>query len=143
MRHEVAIVTLFTDLQNTFFISKKISYIIPPQYLSRLCRENLAFRWIFGFWLLLYLGFLEGKKADVLNPHNFPAHWIAGIIGLIFRKPVVWICNEPPMRISFKQAQKIGIQEFFAGLISTSFVDRILVKRFNTVVVLWIESGKS
>lgn len=134
--HRVTIITLFVDFIGIPSIYKSLRFITPFRYISKLCKQKLFFRWFFGFWLLLYLGFREGKTADLLNPHNFPTHWIASIVSLIFRKPVVWTCNEPPTKVLWREARKIGLQEFFGSVISTSFVDKILVKKVKYIIVL-------
>lgn len=97
-----------------------------------------------GFLLYLWFRFrttyalvnlLYRDSLDVLNPHEWPAHWPAVFIRWIKGTPIVWICNDVwhipgneesiEERIIFSVGNKyvIGIIDKFL----TSFVDRIIV----------------
>ncbi len=69
------------------------------------------------------------RKVDVINIHNFPS-----TLSVIFaRKPVVWMCNEPP-RIEVRWKSSKGIYRIKNWLLLT--VDKMLVKLcVNKVVV--------
>jgi len=106
------------DLDKTRVIIQKESKI-PFNFLG--VREMLA----------LHKGIRNNlKDFDVINIHNYPAE----ISFFPFKKPAVWLCNEPPeivLRINSKQS-------LFSKLIKKVILkfDKFIVRRYikNTIV---------
>jgi glycosyltransferase involved in cell wall biosynthesis len=68
---------------------------------------------------------------DVVNVHNYPAE----IALWPFRKPVVWMCNEPPqVHVRFDEERKFSPKWFLIKSILS--YDRLVVKRRVTKVVV-------
>lgn len=64
----------------------------------------------------------NAKDFDVLNPHNFPAYWAT--FGL--KKPVVWMCNEPPdLWHNPKPSLALKLTRFFGILLDKLFVSAV------------------
>ena len=94
--HKVQIVCLFVDLAGMPHHARHVCYVTPPTWLSDwLARSRLAFLFL-GPFVLFNLVWKYAGDIDVLNPHNFPASWIAVMVGKLRRIPIVWTCNEPP-----------------------------------------------
>ena len=136
LKHQVKIITLFTKFDGLPSFAHTLEYVTPNKYFSKLCGRSLLFRLIFGGPLLFLMAMKSCKNVDLINSHNFPSNWIAVIVGVFCCKPTVWTCNEPPMKVSWETAMKIGIQEFFIGLFAQSWFDKKLVKKIKKIIVL-------
>ena len=91
---------------------------------------------LFGPIALFILVLKHSRDADVLNPHNFPASWIAVIIGRMRSIPVVWTCNEPPGRLSLRDIKVVGLVDFLGWLGASSILDRFLIRGVTKLHVL-------
>lgn len=81
--------------------------------------------------LLLYIGLHRLlKDFDVINVHNFPAELSA----FLCRKPVVWMCNEPPEICLRFASEKSLFKKLFKKIILAS--DRFTVRRYVKNVVV-------
>lgn len=134
--HQVKIVTLFTNFNELPLQARTLEYITPNKYLAQLCERSFLFRLMFGVPLLFLAAISSCKNVELINPHNFPSNWIAVIVSSLYRKPVVWTCNEPRIKITWERAKKVGIQEFFIGLLVPRRLERSLVRRIKGVIVL-------
>lgn len=75
----------------------QVDFLLPPE--QYLCKPKSvgfrnATRVINEVVLLAKLIRKYKEKYDVINVHNFPAHW--GVFFSRIDKPVVWTCNETP-----------------------------------------------
>jgi len=86
----------------------------------------------FRLWGLLNKGLRKHiDDFDIINVHNYPAD----LAIYPFRKPVVWMCNEPPeVHVMFKKEKKYTLRWFVINAILR--FDNYVVRRFvkNTVV---------
>jgi glycosyltransferase involved in cell wall biosynthesis len=98
-------------------------------------RKSRALFLILSPWVLLGLLWKHSKGARILNPHNFPATWVASVVGALRRIPVIWYCNEPPTRIPFRDALRVGAPDFLGWLVASSWLDRLFVKGIAEVCV--------
>lgn len=94
--HQASVLALFVDWQRLDVGVKKIDFITPPVWISRWCQRSNIFLFVFGFLVMLYLVVKHGKNFDVLNPHNFPSVWAAGLAKLVIKKPVAWTVHNFP-----------------------------------------------
>jgi glycosyltransferase involved in cell wall biosynthesis len=62
------------------------------------------------------------SQFDLINVHNFPAYWV--VYGL--KKPIVWMCNEPPDLWNNPNPSLIMRILRFIGIV----VDRFIVNRY-------------
>lgn len=138
--HTAPIACTFVDLAGMLDQARVVQYLIPPRWLSRLCQRSRLIFLLLGPWLLLALVWRHSKDIDVLNPHNFPASWVAVVVGALSRIPVVWTCNEAPERLPWGDALKVGLADFLGWLAASSWLDRFLVKR---VAAIYVPSEKT
>jgi len=130
-----AIVCAFLDLKGLPEWAGELRYHLPPRWLADRMRKSRVLFLLIGPWVLLGLLWRHSKGARILNPHNFPAAWVASIVGALRRIPVVWFCNEPPTRVPLRDALKVGMPDYLGWLVATSWLDRILVKGIAEVGV--------
>ena len=133
--HEVAIAASFVDLKGTPDSASGLTYLAPPRLLSTLCKRNRYLFLLLSPGILLWLTLKHSKHVDVLNPHNFPAIWVAAIVGAIRKLPVVWTCNEPPESIALGEARTVGIGDYFGWLFASGKLDRWLARRSAAIYV--------
>jgi glycosyltransferase involved in cell wall biosynthesis len=89
-------------------------------------------------WLANNVSFLSKhvraiqKEYDVINAHNFPSNWTSTA-----RKPVVWMCNEPPHIVLRMDSLGFKSKDFLKRLLFPPILslDRILSKRIAKSVV--------
>ena len=134
-RHRVAIACTFADLSDMPQQAHRVPYLLPPRWLSRLCQRSRSIFLVLGPWLLLALVWKHSRRVDVLNPHNFPASWIAVLVGTFRRIPIVWTCNEPPVRVRWRDAAKVGFGDFLGWLVASSWIDRFLTRQVTAIYV--------
>ena len=127
--HEARIVSTYFDPAGLPKQVEELEYLLPPVWMAQLARRNRAFFLLVAPWILLILAWKNSRDVDVLNPHNFPAAWVAVIVGMLRRIPVVWTCNEPPERIDWKTGFTVGIGDFFGWWLASSWIDRLLMKK--------------
>ncbi len=133
--HDVAIVCAFVDLEGMPEEKSTLRFIVPCNLLQSLCRRSRFLFLLLVPWILLLLTWKHAQFVDILNPHNFPSLWTSIIVGKVRRKIVVWTCNEPPERISFKRALNLGIGDFFGWLVASSWIDKIMVGLADEIYV--------
>ena len=133
--HEVAVVSSFVDLTAMPDQAHAVKYLLPPAWLASLCQRSRLVFFLIGPWILLALVWKHSGQAHLLNPHNFPASWIAVLVGSLRRIPVVWTCSEPPERLSWRDALNVGIGDFLGWLVASSWIDRALVRRVGVIHV--------
>ncbi len=91
--------------------------------------KNKIFFILFGFWGMLLLGIIHGRKYEVYNPHNFPAVWVAVLCSIVYWRRVVWTVHNFP-------------QHPFRGKVGTTFeflisgIDSYLVHHVDTIVAV-------
>jgi len=95
MSCDVSIATLSLDLSKLPSKFKELHYSLPPT--CKAFPEKDSLRGTIGCSLRetrLLMEQIEehADDYDVINPHNFPAHWAAGLID--HGRPVIWHCNE-------------------------------------------------
>ena len=134
--HEARIATLYVDLENMPVSAPLEAFVLPPRPISQLCRKSRVAFFLIGPIALLALVLVHGKKFQVLNPHNFPSHWVAAVVSLLSRVPVLWTCNEPPERLKFHDIARVGMLEYLGWLVASSPIDRLLVRKISHIQVL-------
>ena len=130
------IVCTFVDPEGMPSQADKVQYLLPASWVSKLIIKNRLFFMLFGPIALFILVLKHSRDADVLNPHNFPASWIAVIIGRMRSIPVIWTCNEPPEAVSLKDAWRVGVLDYLGWLFASSVLDRIVVRGVSKFHVL-------
>ena len=130
-----AIVCAFSDLKGLPEWAEGLQYHLPPRALAEGMRKSRVLFLILSPWVLLGLVWKHSKGARILNPHNFPASWVASVVGALRRIPVVWYCNEPPTRIPLRDALRVGVPDFLGWLLASSWLDRLFVKGIAEVCV--------
>ncbi len=133
--HDARIACTFIDPVGLPPEAKEVKYLLPAPWLERFCKESRLFFLVFGPWLLLGLAWKHSKGIDVINPHNFPASWVAAIVGALRRIPVVWTCNEPPERLARQNALTVGLGDFVGWWLASSWIDRLMVRGVAKVYV--------
>jgi glycosyltransferase involved in cell wall biosynthesis len=122
------IACVFLDLKGLPEWAGGLQYHLPPRWLAERMRKSRLLFLLFGPWILLGLLWKHSKGAQILNPHNFPATWVASVVGAFRRIPVVWFCNEPPTRVPLRDAFKVGLPDYLGWFVASSWLDRLFVK---------------
>ena len=133
--HNARIVCTFAELAGMPSQANEVEYALPPRWLSVMCRRSRLLFLLVGPWLLLALTLKHARGIDVLNPHNFPASWVAVLVGALRRIPVVWTCNEPPERLPWRDGLKVGLGDYLGWLAASSWLDRVLVRQVSLIYV--------
>ena len=133
--HEARIACTFLDAAGLPSEAGEVEYLLPAPWLARCCMESRLFFLLFGPWLLLATVWKQSQRVDILNPHNFPAVWVAVVVGALRHLPVVWTCNEPPEPLAWRDAIKVGLGDFVGWWLASSWIDRLLVQRAASVYV--------
>lgn len=133
--HDVAIACTFVHLEGMPVEAHQLNYLLPSQWLSRLCENSRLAFLLFAPWILFALVWGNARGADVINPHNFPSSWIAVLVGTLRRRPVIWTCNEPPSRVRRKDVSRLGLGDFLGWLVASSWLDKIIVKNIEALYV--------
>lgn len=136
MGHEARIATLYVDFENMPVSAPLEAFVLPPRLISQLCRKSRVAFFLIGPLALLALVLVRAKRFQILNPHNFPAHWIAAITNMFTAIPVLWTCNEPPERLKFHDVGRVGMLEYLGWLVASSPIDRLLVRKISRIQVL-------
>ena len=133
--HDVSLACVFAMQDELPEDGAGVEFRLPHPRISQLCSR---YRWLFlviAPWVLLYLAWKHSKDVDLINPHNFPASWVAVLVGGIRRVPVVWTCNEPPERIPFRRSTGPGLGDVLGWLVASSWLDRVLMRRVSAMYV--------
>jgi glycosyltransferase involved in cell wall biosynthesis len=133
--HKVAIACSFLDLEGMPPEAHAIEYLLPHRLLSARCRRSRLVFLMLAPWILLALTWKHSRGVDVLNPHNFPASWVAVIVGTLRGIPIVWACNGPPARVAWPDATKVGLGDFLGWRLASSWIDKLLVRHMDSVYV--------
>lgn len=133
--YKVKLAALFVDTSDMGERAGQIDYVVPAGRVSRLCRKNKWFLYFLGPFFLFSLVLKQAREMDALFPHSLPAHWVASVVGKVSGKPVVWLCNEPPAKISLKDAKTVGWADFIMWLIADSFLDRFFARGVQKIAV--------
>jgi len=134
--HDPYIAAVFVDWDDMPDEAADVAYILPVNWLSRLCSKNRVAFFLLGPLALFYIAFKASSSADIINPHNFPSHWIAALIGRIRRIPVIWTCNEPPAPLSRAGIREIGMADYLGWLLASSPIDGVFVRGLTAIHVL-------
>jgi glycosyltransferase involved in cell wall biosynthesis len=129
--HTALIACTFLNLAEMPHQARAVEYVLPPRWLARWCERSRLFFLLFGPWILLALVWQRAREVDLLNPHNFPAAWIASLVGAFHRLPVVWTCNEPPTRAPWQ----VGLGDVVGWMIASSWLDKFWVRRLDAICV--------
>lgn len=76
-------------------LCENIPVAVPPKFFPYKFRGTDVFSTLGILDEIVWLRRLVAQHAhdtDIINAHNFPAHWVCRGLG----KPVVWMCNEIP-----------------------------------------------
>ncbi len=73
------------------------------------------------------------KGFDIINNHNYPSEWAAVTAKKRLRKPVVWMCNEPPFWFFMPELRR-GLRRINAPVYEV--LDRVAVNYIDEILVL-------
>jgi len=104
----------------------KIKIVTPPRFVSDLFKNHKSLIIVLGFFVLLLLTINNSKKADMVNPHNFPSLWVAVITARIRKVPVIWTVHNFP-------------QSPFPAL---TFLDKFFARQCKSIVAVSEKVGK-
>lgn len=130
--HQATIAAVFVDWKRIPEHGKRVSYLLPPKFLSHLCQNSHFLLFLLGPLLLFLIVLKEINNYDVLNPHNLPSVWIASVLGKLFHKDVVWTAHGIPTRVSWED--KKSLFEYFVWLFGTSWLDIWAVQNVNVII---------
>jgi glycosyltransferase involved in cell wall biosynthesis len=133
---DVSVVALFVEPDGLPDECQRIPYVLPNHFFQEMCSRSKAAFFLLGPFILFWLLMRNAQGTDLLNPHNFPASWIAVLVGSLRGIPVLWTCNEPPTRISWKDAKSVGIGDFLGWWVASGPLDRLIVKQISAIHVL-------
>ena len=133
--HDAVIVCSFLELEGLPEWARRLKYYLPPLWLADRMRKSRVLFLILSPWLLLTLVWRHSRDSNILNPHNFPATWVAAVVGALRRIPVVWSCNEPPSRLPTGEALRVGIPDFLGWMVASSRLDRLFVRGISAICV--------
>ncbi len=108
--HEALIAALFVDAHGLPDLVAR-RYALPPRWLSALLRRSRALTYALGPFVLLAVVSRAAAHADLLNPHNVPAPFVAALVGRALGLPVVWQLNEVPEPLPASHAREVGLLE--------------------------------
>jgi len=135
MGRQAVIVCSFVDLKGLPVWAADLRYKLPPRWLAESMQKSRILFLLLSPWVLLALVWNHSRDAWILNPHNFPATWVASVVARLRRIPAVWFCNEPPTRLSVRDAWRVGLPDFMGWLVASSWLDKLLVKLIAEVCV--------
>lgn len=113
-----------------------VQYLLPASWVSKLIMKSRVLFLLLSPIVLLILVWKHSQNSEVLNPHNFPASWIAAIVGKLRQIPVIWTCNEPPERLSLGDVRVVGFADYLGWLAASSILDRFLIRGVTKFHVL-------
>jgi glycosyltransferase involved in cell wall biosynthesis len=141
--HNVSIACTYLDLTGMPDQANHVTYHLPSKGISRWLAQHRLLFYVLGPWVLLTLVWKYSSDVDVLNPHEFPSTWIAVIVGLFKKIPVVWSSYGPTRRFGVKEIARVGFVDWLGWSFASSFIDRILVKRVHAIHVPSEKSRRS
>lgn len=133
--HRVRIACSFLSLNGMPPHSGDLEYLLPPRRLAQALENSRLLFLLLGPWVLLWIVWKHSGEVDVLNPHEFPASWVAVIVGTLRRIPTVWSSYGPTRRFSLKEIFKIGFIDWLGWRFASSWIDRSLVRSLTSIQV--------
>lgn len=130
--HRVRLATLFVDTSQMNPLAQKINYVLPSRWIANLCQRSKIFLYFVGPFFLFWLTLKNTNWADILFPHSLPSSWMAVVLGKIYKKKVVWLCNEPPKK---RKIDELGLADGIMWLVADSFLDKFFAKRIERIIV--------
>jgi len=93
--------------------------------------ENKFPNKILGEIISLHKGVKQYKdEFDVINPHNFPAN----IVSFPYKKPIVWMCNEPELYLKLKNRYLSNNYKIYFQLLL--FIEKLIIKHHVKNIVV-------
>jgi glycosyltransferase involved in cell wall biosynthesis/ubiquinone/menaquinone biosynthesis C-methylase UbiE len=138
--HQVKIAAIFVDWERLPIHGRDVDYILPPAFLSRFCQQNQWVLFFLGPILLFWIVLLQINTFEVLNPHNLPSIWVAGVLKKIFNKRVIWTCHNVPTLIAWNE--KKSLFEYFVWKFGTSILDTWAVRQADVILAVSKQVGK-
>lgn len=135
-RHKIKIATLFFNRDNLPEISQRISYLLPPKILCKVFEKSRFLTYIFGSIHLFFMVLRQAKNIDILNPHNPPSLWVAALVNIFYKIPIIWFCNDVPGYVPWAVVKKSGFVDKGIWIIGRSFLNRWAVSKVFQIVVL-------
>lgn len=133
--HRVRIACSFLNLNGMPPHAEKLGYLLPPRRLAQALEKNRLLFLLMGPWVLLWLVWKHSHEIDVLNPHEFPASWIAVIVGALRGIPTVWSSYGPTRRFGWSEIRDIGLIDWVGWRFASGWIDRYLVRRLTSIQV--------
>lgn len=130
--HQIKLAALFVNTDQMGSYASKINYLTPPVIVSRLCLRSKMFLYFVGPFFLLWLIAGQTKWAEVIFPQSLPSYWLTTIIGWLFQKKIIWLCNEPPKR---RKLSQVGFTDWLMWFIADSFIDKVLARKIDRIIV--------
>lgn len=94
--YQVKVVALYSESGKLPYLGDQANLVCAPWWLRPLFARSKTFLLLFGFPILLWLTWRESKRVELLNPHNFPSLWAAGMVGSLRKIKVIWTCHNFP-----------------------------------------------
>ncbi len=132
LNHQVRLAALFVDLSQMGKEARQIKYISCGSKMANLFKKNKLFLYFIGPFFLFWLILRQIKWADILFPQSLPSYWLAPIAGRLYRKKVIWLCNEPPKR---RSVDEVDFIDWVMWLIADSFLDGFFTRKIKRVIV--------
>jgi len=129
--HKIAIFTTKYDHQNCF---PRISEKLDIRIIGTSGRGKDAKRMA---KIICNMTNRKKESFDIINCHIHPMQWVASCLKKMTDIPVVWACNDLPVWfLPFLEKRDFGYRKRLLYRTVFPLVDRFLVKRLNTIVVL-------
>lgn len=121
----------FSQMEQWEKITRQVNYVTVGNAGKFLAKSKWLTYFVSPFFLLCLILKNVGW-SDILFPHSLPGYWIASIVGKIFGKKTVWLCNEPPKK---RELKKVGLADFLMWQLADSILDRWFVWQIDIVIV--------
>ncbi len=130
--HNTVIVAVSCDYTNLPRYAKSLTILTVP--FGKYIQQHPFLFMLFSFPLLLLLTLLHARKADIIHPHVPPSLWVAAIPSLLFRKPIVWWCNDIYNK-EYAKNNKKNLYDYLLPLLVGSWLDKKIVGLVKEIIV--------
>lgn len=130
--HTVRVASLFVNTSSMDEGARRLRYVDFGPVMGSLFQRSKFLLYFMGPFFLFWLTLRQAAWADVLFPHTLPAYWVAPLVGRIFDKRVVWLCNEPPRK---RGLGEIPFLDFLMWRMADSFMDTLFTRWIDRTIV--------
>src|SRR3989344_7773710 len=122
--YKVLVIALYAE--RIPHLKNEVDLVLPGKIIANFFKKNKLATILFGFPVFCFLVYNNSAKGDVINPHNFPTLWVAGLITFFKKVSVFWtVHNFPQLSATNKLITKITI-----------FLDKFFIKRCKAVIAV-------